>query len=106
MTEKHIDGLTGQEFASEEEYLLHTSVVTGFKPTDIEHQGSTGIRIAKAALKRTGSFKKNEAGLEVKEKNVKRLKVEDKLRLRKHAIEKERPQRLENVDEPVVEGRL
>lgn len=53
---KHIDGLTGQEFDTEEEYLAHTSPVTGYKPTDIEHQGKRAILIAKKALERTGSL--------------------------------------------------
>lgn len=53
---KHIDGLTGQEFATEEEYLAHVSPVTGYSPTDIEHHGERGILVAKKALERTGSL--------------------------------------------------
>lgn len=65
--EKHVCGLTGKVFDSLEEYLAHTSPVTGFKPTDLEHHGSAGIRIAEAALKRTGSLSK-EATIELEEK--------------------------------------
>ena len=54
--EKHVDGLTGKVFATEEEYLEHISPVTGFTPRDIQHHGSAGIRVAEAALKRTGSL--------------------------------------------------
>lgn len=62
---KHIDGLTGKVFNSEAEYLAHVSPVTGFKPTDIRHQGKRGVLIAKNALKRSGSLnKKAEADLD------------------------------------------
>lgn len=53
---KHIDGLTGRVFDTEEEYLAHVSPVTGFKPTDLEHHGQRGILVAKKALERTGSL--------------------------------------------------
>lgn len=65
--EKHVDGLTGQVFNSEQEYLDHVSPVTGFKPTELEHQGKRGVLVAKAALKRGGKLtKKAEADLDEK----------------------------------------
>lgn len=78
---KHIDGLTGQEFSTEEEYLAHVSPVTGYKPTDLEHHGVQGLRIAKKALERTGSLKKeNEDELDVKIEKVREDKVDEKVR--------------------------
>ena len=53
---KVIDSLTGVEFNSYQEYLDHVSPVTGYRPTDPEHQGKTGLLIAKQALKRTNSL--------------------------------------------------
>lgn len=35
---KHVDGVTGLVFDTEEDYLNHVSPETGYKPTDIEHQ--------------------------------------------------------------------
>lgn len=51
---RHIDSPTGKVFNSEEEYLEHVSPVTGYKPTDLRHQGKRGILVAKASLKRKG----------------------------------------------------
>lgn len=69
--EKHVDGLTGKVFDTLQEYLDHVSPVTGFKPTDLEHQGSAGIRVAEAALKRTGSLTEEvQAELEIKKETV------------------------------------
>lgn len=56
MSQIHRDAATGQEFATEAEYLAFTSPVTGYKPTDIEHHGERGILVAKKALERTGSL--------------------------------------------------
>lgn len=78
--EKHVDGLTGQEFASEAEYLAHTNPITGFTPTDIEHHGERGILVAKKALERTGSLTPAaEAQLNSKMNEVARTKVEENL---------------------------
>jgi hypothetical protein len=49
---KHIDSLTGLVFDTEEAYCKHTSPVTGYKPTDPEHQGPGFEDIQKAALER------------------------------------------------------
>lgn len=35
---KHIDGVTGLVFETEEAYLNHVSPVTGFNPTEVKHQ--------------------------------------------------------------------
>jgi len=56
--QKHICGLTGQVFNTEQEYLDHVSPATGFKPTDPEHQGTIGILISKEALRRSGKLTK------------------------------------------------
>lgn len=55
---QHRDALTGKVFKSEAEYLNHVSPVTGFKPTDLRHQGKRGVLVAKAALKRGGGLDK------------------------------------------------
>ncbi len=76
----HKCGLTGEEFATREDYLAHTSTVTGFKPTDIEHHGERGILIAKKALERTGSLTADEeASLNSKLNAIALAKVDDKL---------------------------
>lgn len=53
---KHIDGVTGLVFDTEEEYLAHTSPETGFKPTEIEHQDALTdgqfSKIAASAIER------------------------------------------------------
>ncbi len=51
-TQKHICGKCGQSFNSEQEYLDHVCTETGFKPTDIEHQGEEFKAVSEAALKR------------------------------------------------------
>lgn len=38
---KHVDGLTGLVFATEEDYLNHVSPVTGHKPTEFAHMVAT-----------------------------------------------------------------
>lgn len=53
---KHICGQTGREFDTKQEYLEHVSEKTGFKPTEIEHQGRVGVLISKSALRRTNSL--------------------------------------------------
>lgn len=35
---KHIDGITGLVFETEEAYLNHVSPVTGHNPTEVQHQ--------------------------------------------------------------------
>lgn len=109
MAEKHIDGLTGQEFNSHEEYLNHVNSVTGFKPTEIEHHGVSGIRIAKAALKRTNSLVGVEDELNTKEANVRTLKIEDKIKQRAHKNSLEKPRKKRDrvgLDEERIEGQL
>lgn len=53
---KHIDGVTGLVFDTEEAYLNHTSPASGHKPTELEHLEKTttpNIRdVAEAAQKR------------------------------------------------------
>lgn len=56
---KHVDGLTGLVFDTEEAYLEHTSPVTGYKPTEPEHQGEGFKAISDAAIRR-GEEKKEE----------------------------------------------
>lgn len=56
---KHIDGLTGLVFDTEEAYCNHTSPVTGVTPADIEHQGPEFAAISEEALKR-GEERKGE----------------------------------------------
>lgn len=60
MPVRHIDGLTGQEFANENAYLEHVSPVTGYKPTDLKHHGVRGLQIAKAALARVAKLTKTQ----------------------------------------------
>lgn len=49
---KHVDGLTGLVFETEEDYLNHKSPVTGFTPKDVEHQDAlTGGQFSKQAEK-------------------------------------------------------
>lgn len=59
---KHVDGVTGAVFETEEEYLNHVNAETGFTPKDIEHQDAlTGGQFsvqAEAALKRGADAKK------------------------------------------------
>lgn len=54
--QKHVCGLESKEFATEQLYLNHVCAVTGFKPTDPEHQGTRFIYQSKKALERTGSL--------------------------------------------------
>ena len=56
VTETHIDGLSGQAFETEQQYLEHTHAVTGVKPTDLHHHGKVGIAIGEKALERTDSL--------------------------------------------------
>jgi hypothetical protein len=35
---KHVDGVTGLVFETEEAYLNHVSPVTGYNPTEVQHQ--------------------------------------------------------------------
>jgi len=58
MTKRHVCGLSGKVFRTEEEYLEHTSPATGFSPKDLEHQGTRGVLVAKAAIARGGKLKK------------------------------------------------
>lgn len=58
-TQKHICGKCGEQFDSEEEYCNHECKETGFKPTDIEHQGEEFKAVSEAALKR-GEERKSE----------------------------------------------
>lgn len=89
--EKHIDALTGREFDTEEEYLAHVSPITGFTPGEIEHQGLTGIRVAREALKRTGSLKKKaKQELDTSEETVRTRNVEARIKETKNIIEKKR----------------
>lgn len=75
---KVIDTLTGKEFDSMQEYLEHTSPVTGYKPTDPRHHGSRFLRQSKEALRRTGKLTKtrekeiDDQIAEIKEKGVDR----------------------------------
>jgi len=86
MTQKHICGLSGEEFNSVEEYRNHTSKVTGYKPTDLEHQGVRGLRIAEKALARTGSLKaKQKATIEKQLTSVREGAVEEKLKVKRRA---------------------
>lgn len=55
---KVVDGLTGYVFATNEDYLAHTSPVTGYQPTDPKHFGVRFLRVQKAALKRGKSLTK------------------------------------------------
>lgn len=81
MAQEHVCGLTGQRFASEQEYLDHTSEVTGYKPTDIEHHGVQGIKVAEKALERTGSLKaKVKTDLNTKLSEVRAKDVDGKVR--------------------------
>jgi len=84
---KVIDGLTGVEFASYEAYLAHTSPITGFKPTDPEHQGKKGLLIAKEALKRTNSLTAvAEARVDANMATAEAAKVQNKLNSNAHEI--------------------
>lgn len=60
---KHIDGVTGLVFETEEDYLNHVSPVTGATPKDIEHQDALTdgkfSKVSEAALKR-GEERKEE----------------------------------------------
>jgi len=77
---KVIDSLTGVEFDSYQEYLDHVSPVTGFKPSDPEHQGKRGLLVSKKALARTGSLSKEvEAEIESKLEVVRTSLVQEKL---------------------------
>lgn len=49
---KHICGLCGKGFDTDEEYCGHTCEVTGVTPADIEHQGPEFAAISEAALQR------------------------------------------------------
>ena len=77
---KHVCGLTGKEFATREEYLAHVSPVTGFTPTDLQHQGTRGILVAKEALRRKGKLTKGrEAELDAQIQEVSDAGIDDKL---------------------------
>lgn len=77
---KVIDSLTGVEFNSYQEYLDHTSPVTGFKPTDPEHFGKTGLLVAKEALARTGSLDTAaQSAIDTALDKVENSKVQEKL---------------------------
>lgn len=77
---KVIDGLTGVEFADYKAYLAHVSPVTGFKPTDPEHQGKRGLLVSKKALSRTGSLDKGkEKEIDVKVADIEEKQVQKKL---------------------------
>ena len=60
---KHIDGVTGLVFDTEEDYLNHTSPETGHTPKDLEHQDiltdGQFSRVADAAIER-GEERKGE----------------------------------------------
>ena len=56
VTETHIDGLSGQKFELEKQYLEHTHAITGVTPTDLHHHGTVGIGVAEQALERTDSL--------------------------------------------------
>lgn len=49
---KHVDGLTGAVFETEEAYLNHVSPVTGHTPQEPEHLGPEFVAVQKAALER------------------------------------------------------
>lgn len=59
---KEICGVSGLVFETRKSYLNHTSPVTGFKPTQIEHQdaltGGQASRVAEKALERGEARKK------------------------------------------------
>ena len=77
---KHIDGLTGEVFATEKAYLDHVSPVTGFTPKDLEHHGSRGSQVAKASLARKGKLSKaRETALDSQLEEVKTQGVDHKL---------------------------
>lgn len=49
---KHIDAVSGLVFETDEDYLNHVSLVTGFTPKDVEHQDElTGGQFSKQAEK-------------------------------------------------------
>lgn len=81
MAQEHVCGLTGKRFASEEEYLAHTSEVTGYTPRDLEHHGAQGLRVAEKALARTGSLKtKQKNEIEKKLDHVRKDNVDTAIR--------------------------
>ena len=81
MAQKHVDGLTGAVFDSEEDYLNHVSPVTGFTPRDIEHQGEAFIEQSKKALERTGSLtEEKEAELDQALERAREAKVDENLK--------------------------
>lgn len=57
---KHIDGLTGLVFATDEAYANHKSPVTGFSPKENEHQGEAFKAVSEAALERGAARKAEE----------------------------------------------
>lgn len=59
MAQIHICSVCGKEFDSEQGYLDHKCEVTGFTPTEIEHQGEEFKAISEAAIAR-GEAKKGE----------------------------------------------
>lgn len=63
VTYTHIDGLTGEKFDTEQQYLEHTNKVTGVKPTDLHHHGSIGVTVAEEGLKRTGHLNEDKQAL-------------------------------------------
>ena len=86
-----IDSLSGVEFATYQDYLDHTSSVTGFKPTDPEHNGKRGLLVAKKALARTGSLTpEKEAAIDANLDSVQTNQVQEKLAARKAVRVQER----------------
>lgn len=84
-TQKHVCGLTGKVFDSEEEYLSHTSEVTGHTPRDLEHFGAQGLRVAQKALDRTGSLNsKQKKEIDAKLKTVREEDVDGSIRDKRH----------------------
>lgn len=63
---KHVDSLSGLVFDTEEAYCNHKSPITGFKPTELEHQGERFKAVSEQALKRGEAKKEAEAESENK----------------------------------------
>lgn len=79
---KVVDGLSGAVFNSNEDYLNHTSEVTGYRPVDPEHYGSRFLRVQKEALKRGGEGKikkTDETAIDEKIAKVKSEGIDHKL---------------------------
>lgn len=85
MAQEHVCGLTGRRFATEQEYLDHTSDVTGHTPRDLEHHGAQGVRVAEKALNRTGSLKaKQKKEIDAKLKTARESDLDKKIRNKRH----------------------